>query len=76
MKTISEVSPGVASGKIKSEKLTEDCLARIAELNPTLNAFITVTADQALQQGATRTRRSRPAGGLARSTGFHCRSRI
>ena len=41
---------GVASGKIKSEKLTEDCLAKIAELNPKLNAFITVTADEALQQ--------------------------
>ena len=50
MKTISEVAPAVASGKIKSEQLTEDCLAKIAELNPTLNAFITVTADEALQQ--------------------------
>jgi aspartyl-tRNA(Asn)/glutamyl-tRNA(Gln) amidotransferase subunit A len=48
--TISEVAPGVAAGKIKSEKLTEDCLAKIAQLNPTLNAFITVTADEALQQ--------------------------
>ena len=50
MKTITELAPGVASGKIKSERLTEDCLARIVELNPTLNAFITVTADAALQQ--------------------------
>ena len=50
MKTITDVAPGVAAGKIKSEKLTEDCLAKIAELNPQLNAFITVTADEALQQ--------------------------
>ena len=50
MMTISEIAPGVASGRIKSEKLTEDCLAKIAELNPKLNAFITVTADEALQQ--------------------------
>ena len=48
--TISEVAPGVASGKIKSEKLTEDCLSKIADLNPKLNAFITVTGDEALQQ--------------------------
>jgi aspartyl-tRNA(Asn)/glutamyl-tRNA(Gln) amidotransferase subunit A len=48
--TISEIAPAVASGKVKSEKLTEDCLAKISELNPTLNAFITVTADEALQQ--------------------------
>jgi aspartyl-tRNA(Asn)/glutamyl-tRNA(Gln) amidotransferase subunit A len=48
--TISEVAPGIAAGKIKSEKLTEDCLQKIAELNPALNAFITVTADEALQQ--------------------------
>ena len=50
MMTISELAPGVASGRLKSEKLTEDCLAKIAELNPQLNAFITVTADEALQQ--------------------------
>lgn len=46
--TISEVAPKVASGTITSEKLTENCLATIAELNPKLNAFITVTADAAL----------------------------
>jgi aspartyl-tRNA(Asn)/glutamyl-tRNA(Gln) amidotransferase subunit A len=31
-------------------ELTLACLARIERLNPTLNAFITVTAEQALQQ--------------------------
>ena len=50
MISISEIAPRVGTGRIKSEKLTEDCLARIAELNPTLNAFITVTGDEALQQ--------------------------
>jgi aspartyl-tRNA(Asn)/glutamyl-tRNA(Gln) amidotransferase subunit A len=48
--TISDAAAGIASGRIKSEKLTEDCLQKIAELNPTLNAFITVTAEEALQQ--------------------------
>lgn len=46
--TIAELSPKVAAGTITSEKLTENCLATISDLNPQLNAFITVTADLAL----------------------------
>jgi aspartyl-tRNA(Asn)/glutamyl-tRNA(Gln) amidotransferase subunit A len=48
--TIAEVGPRVASGAVKSEKLTEDCLSAIERLNPKLNAFITVTAEEALTQ--------------------------
>jgi aspartyl-tRNA(Asn)/glutamyl-tRNA(Gln) amidotransferase subunit A len=48
--TISSVAPRLGRGEITSERLTEDCLSRIASLNPMLNAFITVTADEALQQ--------------------------
>ena len=48
MTTISELAPKVAAGKITSEKLTENCLATIAELNPKLNAFILVMAEPAL----------------------------
>jgi aspartyl-tRNA(Asn)/glutamyl-tRNA(Gln) amidotransferase subunit A len=48
--TISGIAPRLAKGEITSERLTEDCLAKIAELNPALNAFITVTGDDALQQ--------------------------
>jgi aspartyl-tRNA(Asn)/glutamyl-tRNA(Gln) amidotransferase subunit A len=47
---ISEIAPKLASGKITAEKITENCLATIAELNPRLNAFITVTAETALAQ--------------------------
>jgi len=36
--------------EISSVELTNDCLARIAQLNPALNAFITITADSALAQ--------------------------
>ena len=46
--TISDVAPKVAAGKVTSEKLTENCLATIAELNPKLNAFIAVMAEEAL----------------------------
>ena len=48
--TISEVTARVARGDITSQKLTEQCLAKIEALNPKLNAFITVTADEALEQ--------------------------
>ena len=48
MTTISEIAPRIAARKVTSEKLTEDCLSKIEELNPQLNAFITVTADEAL----------------------------
>jgi len=47
--TIAEVAPRLAKGELKSEKLTEDCLSQIEALNPKLNAFITVTADEALK---------------------------
>lgn len=50
MMTISEITGRIARGELKSERLTEECLARIAALNPKLNAFITVTADEALAQ--------------------------
>ena len=46
--TISDLGPRVARGEIRAERLTEDALDTIAKLNPRLNAFITVTADDAL----------------------------
>lgn len=50
MTTISDVTARLARGEITSQKLTEQCLATIEQLNPRLNAFITVTADDALAQ--------------------------
>ena len=50
MTTISEATDRLARGKVTSEKLTEECLSKIEALNPKLNAFITVTADEALAQ--------------------------
>ena len=46
--TIDALRGALARGETTSERLTEQCLARIAGLNPRLNAFITVTADAAL----------------------------
>lgn len=49
-KTISQLAAGLASGAFSSEELTRDLLARIENHNGTLNAFITITAEQALAQ--------------------------
>jgi aspartyl-tRNA(Asn)/glutamyl-tRNA(Gln) amidotransferase subunit A len=40
----------VRSKKVSPVELTRECLSRIEQLNPKLNAFITVTADSALAQ--------------------------
>lgn len=48
--TVKELSDLLALGKISALELTQDYLSRIAAQNPTLNAFITVTAESALEQ--------------------------
>jgi aspartyl-tRNA(Asn)/glutamyl-tRNA(Gln) amidotransferase subunit A len=48
--TIHELSLKIRDREISPVELTHDCLARIEKLNPVLNAYITVTADCALQQ--------------------------
>jgi aspartyl-tRNA(Asn)/glutamyl-tRNA(Gln) amidotransferase subunit A len=46
--TITSLAPRVAAGELRAERLAEEALAAIAKLQPSLNAFITVTAEQAL----------------------------
>jgi len=48
--SILEISGQVRRGKVLSVELTETCLQRIEKLNPVLNAFITVMADEARTQ--------------------------
>ncbi|MEK1940463.1 MAG: Asp-tRNA(Asn)/Glu-tRNA(Gln) amidotransferase subunit GatA, partial [Pseudomonas sp.] len=48
--TLAEIAQGLAAKKFSSEELTRSLLARIAQLDPQLNSFITVTEDNALQQ--------------------------
>ncbi len=45
-----EVAALLRRKAVSPVELTEACLARIERLNPALNAFITITAEQALQQ--------------------------
>jgi aspartyl-tRNA(Asn)/glutamyl-tRNA(Gln) amidotransferase subunit A len=47
---IAELAPLLARKKVSPVELTRAMLDRIARLNPQLNAFLTVTADQALDQ--------------------------
>jgi aspartyl-tRNA(Asn)/glutamyl-tRNA(Gln) amidotransferase subunit A len=48
--SIAEVSELVRLKKVSPVELVNTCLKRIEQLNPTLNAFITVTADNALKE--------------------------
>jgi aspartyl-tRNA(Asn)/glutamyl-tRNA(Gln) amidotransferase subunit A len=59
--TLTEASQALAKGTVSSEELTKLCLARIHKLDPSLNAFITLTEESALEQ-ARECDRQRKAG--------------
>jgi len=48
--TVTEIREGLAAGRFSSSEITRDYLSRIAEHNPQLNCFISVTEEIALQQ--------------------------
>src|SRR5688572_835104 len=48
--SLEDAARQVATRAVSPVELTEACLARIADLEPRLNAFITVTADSALAE--------------------------
>ena len=50
LETIAELAPRLRKKEVSPLELTRACLDRIEELNPTLNAFITVTAESALEE--------------------------
>ncbi|MDH5444070.1 MAG: Asp-tRNA(Asn)/Glu-tRNA(Gln) amidotransferase subunit GatA [Gammaproteobacteria bacterium] len=49
-KTIAELSKGLQAKEFSSEELTQAYLARIKQLDPQLNSYITVVEEQALAQ--------------------------
>jgi aspartyl-tRNA(Asn)/glutamyl-tRNA(Gln) amidotransferase subunit A len=51
--SIVETGELLRKGKLSPVELTKNCLAQIEKLNPTLNAFVTVTAELALTQART-----------------------
>ncbi|MHC5351235.1 Asp-tRNA(Asn)/Glu-tRNA(Gln) amidotransferase subunit GatA [Metapseudomonas furukawaii] len=48
--TLAEIARGLAAKEFSAEELTRGLLARIRQLDPQLNSFITVTEDLALEQ--------------------------
>ena len=50
--TIAGVAPDVQRRKISPVELTSLFLARIGQLNPVLNAYVTITAENAHGPGA------------------------
>jgi len=50
--TLLEAARAIRAKEVSPVELTRECLARIEQLNPKLNAFITVTAEQALEQAS------------------------
>ena len=50
MLTLTEAAQQIRNRELSPLELTRACLERIEQLNPTLNAFITVTAEMALEQ--------------------------
>jgi len=48
--SIAQTSERIRNREISPVDLVQECLARIAQLNPKLNAFITVTAESALAE--------------------------
>ena len=67
-KSAAELSRLMAEGELTSVELTRACLARIDELNPTLNVFLAVDHDGALQAAAeidARRAAGEPLGPLA-----------
>lgn len=49
-KPVSELAPLLRDRKLSPVEVVRACLERIRSLNPTIHAFITVTADRALHQ--------------------------
>jgi len=52
-KTLAQLSAGLRAGEYSSVELTQHFLSRIEQFDSTLNSFITVTPEQALEQAKT-----------------------
>jgi aspartyl-tRNA(Asn)/glutamyl-tRNA(Gln) amidotransferase subunit A len=53
LETIAALAPRLRRREVSPVEVTHACLERIAQLNPKLNAFITVTAESALAEART-----------------------
>lgn len=68
-KTVTQLAAALKSGELSSRELTSHFLQRIEQADGTLNSFITVTAEQALDQ-AEAADNARAAGKAGKLTGI------
>lgn len=68
-KTVTQLAAALKSGELSSRELTSHFLQRIEQADGTLNSFITVTAEQALDQ-AEAADNARAAGKASKLTGI------
>ncbi|ASK18178.1 MULTISPECIES: Asp-tRNA(Asn)/Glu-tRNA(Gln) amidotransferase subunit GatA [unclassified Halomonas] len=68
-KTVTQLAAALKSGELSSRELTSHFLQRIEQADGTLNSFITVTAEQALNQAETADN-ARAAGKAGKLTGI------
>ncbi|QPI62757.1 Asp-tRNA(Asn)/Glu-tRNA(Gln) amidotransferase subunit GatA [Vreelandella venusta] len=68
-KTVTQLAAALKSGELSSRELTSHFLQRIEQADGTLNSFITVTAEQALNQ-AEAADNARAAGKAGKLTGI------
>ena len=67
-KTLSELREGIASGRVKAADLADSYYARIEQVNPQLNVFLSFSRERALEQAArvdTTAAKGDPLGPLA-----------
>jgi len=65
--TLRDAAAAIAQGKLSAEALVEACLARVERLQPTLNCFISVTAEPArkrAREADAAVKAGRPLGAL------------
>src|SRR2546423_13544707 len=68
--------PRIQLHEVSPLDLVRTCLERIEQLNPGLNAFITVLTDDALEQARLAEKEIKRADGLVTCMAFQWRSRI
>jgi len=68
-RTLTELAAGLSGGEFSARELTAALLARVETLDHGLNAFVTVTAEQALEQAAAADER-RQKGNASPLTGL------
>lgn len=73
--TIGKIAPQIKSGKLSPVDLTNAVFGRIEALNPSLNAFLTLTRDQALVMPKKRKTRFASEFIVAPCTAYRSQSR-